>query len=431
MVEDSIRQHLGDLFVKYFRRLLILGALVGLSACLSARVLAPTPNIFANNNYPQDEIPAALQTTQSPIFFVTDRAPIAQAGSLSYGTQRSSSMALGAATVAFGENQSWESLSAASGQLDRAEELPLSIVKNEEILRFEPTPTPFRIVNGAPVRNPDDVAAYARKRTEFQAQVRAQMRLSNKDEVVVYVHGVNNSLEDAVLSLADIWHFSGRTGVPIAYSWPAGAGGLFGYFTDRESGEFSVFHLKEFLLQLSEIPELRKIHIVAHSRGSDVTTTALRELIIAVRSQGRNPKTVLKVENLIMAAPDLDFSVVRQRLIAEGFGASVGQITVYMNRGDTALGVAQRLMTGQRLGKLTVDDLQPAEKEIFEVIQTVNFVDVEDVSGIAGHAYFRTNRNVLSDIARLIRQSAPPGSPARPLTHIEGNFWSMASNYPL
>jgi esterase/lipase superfamily enzyme len=404
---------------------------MGLSACSPVRVLAPTPNIFANGAYPQSEISQGYRTAEAPIFFITDRNATHQGGALSYGNERSSSMAFGASTVAFGNDQSWQTLSAASGQRTRAKKLPLNIVENKEILRFEPTPTRFRVVNGKPVKLSEAVVSYNRKRAAFQDEIREQMRIAGKNEVIIFVHGFNNSFEDGVFSLSDIWHFSGRNGVPIAYSWPAGAGGLFGYFKDRESGEFTVFHMKELLTQLSEIPELRKIHIVAHSRGTDVTTTALRELIIAVRSQGKNPKTVLKIENLIMAAPDLDFSVVRQRLIAEGFGASVGQITVYMNRGDTALGISQRLMAGQRLGKLTSGDLKPAEREIFEEVKTVNFINVEGVRGLTGHAYYRTNRNVLSDIATIIRQSAVPGSPSRPLDRIDGNFWNMPSEYPL
>ena len=415
----------------HLRLLAALTIFMGLSACSPVRVLAPTPNIFTSGAYPQSEISQGYRTAEAPVFFITDRNATHQGGALSYGNERSSSMAFGASTVAFGKDQNWQTLSAASGQRTRAKKLPLNIIENEEILRFEPTPTQFRVVNGKPVKLPEAVVSYNRKRAAFQDEIREQMRIAGKNEVIIFVHGFNNSFEDGVFSLSDIWHFSGRNGVPIAYSWPAGAGGLFGYFKDRESGEFTVFHMKEVLTQLSEIPELRKIHIVAHSRGTDVTTTALRELIIAVRSQGKNPKTVLKIENLIMAAPDLDFSVVRQRLIAEGFGASVGQITVYMNRGDTALGISQRLMAGQRLGKLTSGDLKPAEREIFEEVKTVNFINVEGVRGLTGHAYYRTNRNVLSDIATIIRQSAVPGSPSRPLDRIDGNFWNMPSEYPL
>jgi hypothetical protein len=131
-----------------------------------------------------------------------------------------------------------------------------------------------------------------------------------------------------------------------------------------------------------------------------------------------------------MAAPDLDFAVVRQRLIAEGFGAAMGQTTVYMNRGDSALGISQRLMAGQRFGTLTQGRLKDADKEIFSEVKTVSFVNVEGVKGLTGHAYYRTNRNVLSDISRIIRDSPRPGSKLRPLTRLQGNFWNMSKEYP-
>ncbi|MGJ8598139.1 alpha/beta hydrolase [Sulfitobacter sp.] len=412
------------------RRLILLMALIGFSACSSVRVLAPTPNVFTNGGYPQGDIPPAYRTTQPSIFYVTDRYEERREGDLSYGAERSSSMAFGVSTVSFGEGQNWQSLSSASGQAKRDTKIKFGIVESREILRFDKTPIPFEVVNGRPVRTPEAVASYNRKRAEFQDHIRQQMRIANRNEVVIFVPGFNNSFEDGLYSLADIWHFSGRRGVPVLYSWPSGAGGLFGYFTDRESGEFTVFHFKELLKQLSQIPELRKIHIVAHSRGTDVTTTALREMIIAVRNQGKNPKTALKIENLVMAAPDLDFAVVRQRLIAEGFGAAIGQVTVYMNRGDSALGISQRLMSGQRFGTLMQGRLKEVDRDIFSEVKTVSFVNVEGVKGLTGHAYYRTNRNVLSDIGTIIRDSARPGSKSRPLARLQGNFWSMPKEYP-
>lgn len=411
-------------------RLCLVLALIGLSACGSVGVLAPTPNIFGNGAYPVGDVSRNNQTTQPSIFYMTDRFAEQVEGETVYGAERSNATVFGASTVSFGDDLDWASLSAASGQAMRSDEIDLSVVSTREILKFDETPNPFTIVNGSPVRTPEAVQSYNSKRAIFHDEIRKQMRLSGKNEVVIFVPGFNNTFEDGLFALANIWHFSGRQGVPILYSWPAGAGGLFGYFRDRESGEFTIFHLKEFLSQLTEIRELRKIHIVAHSRGTDVITTALREMIIATRNQGKNAKTELKIANLIMAAPDLDFAVVRQRLIAEGFGASIGQITVYMNRGDTALGIAQRLMAGQRFGRLSQDQLQDVDRQIFSQVKTVSFVNVDGVTGLTGHAYYRTNPGVLSDVARIIGESAPPGSAARPLRRIDGNFWNMPIGYP-
>ena len=66
-------------------------------------------------------------------------------------------------------------------------------------------------------------------------------------DVYVYIHGFANTFDDAVFRAAELWHFMGRQGVCIAYTWPSGYGGPFGYFHDRESGEYTVLHLKQFL----------------------------------------------------------------------------------------------------------------------------------------------------------------------------------------
>jgi esterase/lipase superfamily enzyme len=244
------------------------------------------------------------------------------------------------------------------------------------------------------------------------------------------VHGVNTEFNDAALNLADVWHFTGRHGVPIFYSWPAANKGMFGYFKDRESGEFSIYHVKETIRTLASTPGLNKLHIIAHSRGTDIVTTALRELVIEFRAAGKNPRDVLKIENLILAAPDLDFGVVRQRLIAEKFGLAIGQLTVYMNQDDGALGLSQFLMAGLRFGKLSQVDLSDNDRIIFEQVKNVNFVSVEGISSFLGHSYYRNHPGVLSDISILVRQNLKPGDEGRPLIHQQINFWTLPEDYP-
>ena len=174
---------------------------------------------------------------------------------------------------------------------------------------------------------------------------------------------------------------------------------------------------------------IRDSHILAHSRGTDITTTALRELVIETRASGKDPLATLKVKNLIMAAPDLDYGVVTQRLIAEKFGPAFGQITIYMNSGDSALGIAQNLMRGIRFGKLTAEKQSEREAQIFNNVGNVSFVNVNDVSGLIGHNYFSQHPGALSDIISLVKTGSRPGTEERPLTHIEGNFWTLDKSY--
>ena len=66
----------------------------------------------------------------------------------------------------------------------------------------------------------------------------------------MFVHGFNNDFDDAAFTLAEMWHYLGREQVPLLYTWPAGRGGPSGYIYDRESGEFTVYHLKRLIRAL-------------------------------------------------------------------------------------------------------------------------------------------------------------------------------------
>ncbi len=407
--------------------------LLSISACGSLHPLAPSPNLYTEGNgYKLGNESPSLKTTAPDIFYVTDRKPnISVDGGTGYGSGRSASMAFGAATVTFGENLSWAELRKASGAAKRKQEIVLTLGDVAEIVRFPETPLPFSVHNGAVEPLPEAQAAYRRATELMRDSIEKRLAQTRESDIVLFVHGFNNDFEEAALALADIWHFTGRVGLPILYTWPAASGGLFGYFKDRESGEYSIYHLKEFLRILAGTKSVERIHIVAHSRGTDITTTALRELVIESRAAGKKPRKALKVQNLVLAAPDLDFGVVRQRLIAEKFGPALGQITVYMNQGDAALRFSQFLMAGLRFGKLDEKDLDENDKKIFARVKNVNFINVEGVNSFVGHAYYRAHPGVLSDIAILIGKHLAPGEPGRPLQHNQINFWTLPKNYPL
>ena len=403
-----------------------------LNACGSTHPLVSTPNIYSNNNFPVDEIPISQQTTTPNILYVTDRlAEKDKKGNLIYQSKRSSSMVVGEISVAYGEDISWEDLIEASNTQKRGTKINLEISETNELVRFPATPMPFELNNGEIKLVEPGKSELELSKRKFNKLLSNRLVKANSREVILFIHGYNNNFTDAGLSLADIWHFTGRFGVPIIYSWPAASGGLFGYFKDREAGEFTIFHLKEFIRLVSEHNDVENIHVIAHSRGTDITTSALRELLIESRAAGISPREKYKITNLFLAAPDMDFGVVSQRLIAEKIGPAFGQITVYMNKDDGALGLAQRLMSGLRFGRAQSDNLSDDEREIFAKITNVNFVNVEGASGVIGHNYFRAHPGVLSDIVATIKEKVPPGNNKRPLTQLNDNFWSLPEDYLL
>ena len=420
-------------FVEKIARLLSLsGAILLLQACTSIPALMPTPNIMAHANaYPAASINPLHRSNLVDLLYITDRAPgLNEQGLLSYGSDRSASLAYGSALIGIGEGVSWDELVRVSTSSTRKKKLPYSSLGINELGRFPTTPYRFNLVDGRPVVD-DDVQQLADEQTKIlRHEITRRLALTELKEIVMFVHGYNNSFDYATFTLSGIWHFFGRQGVPISYSWPAAHGGLFGYFIDRESGEYTIYHLKETLRILFSIPEIEKIHIIAHSRGTDVTTTALRELLIESTAKEENTRAAFGISNLILAAPDLDFGIISQRLMAEKFAAAVNQITIYTAQTDKALGFAQRLMSGVRFGRVASNDLSETQNTIFANVGNVHIIEANQASGSLGHSYFHSNPAVSSDLIRVLQTSAKPGSAQRPLEHQGGNFWKIPDGYP-
>ncbi|MEP1766889.1 MAG: alpha/beta hydrolase [Sulfitobacter sp.] len=405
---------------------------LSLAACdLGARLATP-PNLYLDgSNYPAAAVSPALRTVSPKIFYVTDRKEEQKNGVFEgYGTRRSQAMAFGAATVHFGAND-WDDLITRT-HIDRRGSINrLDLGTVEERVKFDPVPLADRRIDGGLRVHPDAAARYDLGRQAFQAQIRAEIKRTGNQRVLVYAHGVANAFEDSVTTLANLWHFAGRGSIPIAFSWPAGNSGVFGYFRDRASGDFSVYHAKEFLTMLAEIPEVEDIDIVAHSRGTDIMTQALRELIIFQRGRGVPPKLGMKTGTLILAAADLDTGIFRQRLLTERFSEAFEQVNFYVNPDDVALSLSSFLTKSARVGALTQDDFSVDEVTHLGKQGLIHFIRVEGASGSDSHSYFRANPAVLSDIVLALRTRAFPGGDLRPLERDKDGIWVLQPNYPL
>ena len=83
-----------------------------------------------------------------------------------------------------------------------------------------------------------------------------------------------------------------------------------------------------------------------------------------------------------------------------------------------------------RLGGVDPEKLSKRELNDLKGPGNVNIVMVESGSVQLGHAYFRENPAVLSDIVLALRTRAMPGTRFRPLEPVAGNIWSLHQNYP-
>jgi len=396
--------------------------------------LMATPNLYAGGGIdPWRDTPAALRTPEVPVIYATDRLRESDPPNPTYGHKRNRSLAFGICRVAIGPEHSWEDLSKRS--LEPVRLLPISIRKTttEELGAFPETPGLAQVEETWHWKEDHD-ARNAEAAAQLQELIARQMALTPRKEAFVYIHGFNNYFDDSVKVVAELWHFMGREGVPLVYTWPAGAGlNMRGYNYDRESGEFTIYHLKRYLEAVASTPGLTKLHILAHSRGTEVVVSALRELHIGetARAGGARDATrrVLKLGNVILAAPDIDLDVAMQRLVSERVDEACERLTVYTSPDDLAIGFAKWLFgSAVRIGSMGLIDLQ--ELPELARVPRIDLVDARVTSDLVGHAYFYTNPAASSDLLMLLRYNRAPGEQnGRPLTRRANLFWEFRDQY--
>jgi esterase/lipase superfamily enzyme len=101
----------------------------------------------------------------------------------------------------------------------------------------------------------------------------------NEDKsALLFIHGYNNSFADAARRSAQIacdLPFKGATGF---FSWPS-ACQTTAYIGDEACARSAIPYLAEFIKELCSIPDIHKIHIIAHSMGNLLLTTTLENLM--------------------------------------------------------------------------------------------------------------------------------------------------------
>jgi esterase/lipase superfamily enzyme len=425
--------------------ILILGCIVALVAagCGGKPQLMATPNLYANGGVdPFPNVPPALQNNKVEVLYVTDRAPEkgATPEAPAYGHKRSRSVAFGVSEVEFGKDVSWDQLVKASTSAKRSVKLGMTVNKSAEICRFPPTPkTIFEIPSATDATTQPTTTPSVVQEDVHEAMNRCRQELSARlaqspvKDVYVFVHGVKTGFEGSVTTAAELWHFLGRNGVAVAYSWPAGGKGILrGYNYDYNSSEFTVYHLKETLKAIAGCPDVRKIHIIAHSRGTDVTVTALRELHLEISGSGRSTREVMRLGTVVLAAPDLDVDVVIQRASTARLGTVPEHSVVYISSTDEALGFSRWLFGGMRLGKLEPDVFTKEELAALRKSPQIAVIDARVTKpGSFGHNYFYSNPAVSSDVILVLRYGKAPGAEhGRPLKIEESGFWEINDKYP-
>ncbi|WP_245525755.1 alpha/beta hydrolase [Mesorhizobium sp. M00.F.Ca.ET.216.01.1.1] len=171
---------------------------------------------------------------------------------------------------------------------------------------------------------------------------------NGKRQVLIFVHGFNNTYADAVFRFAQIVHDTGTDAAPVLFTWPS-RGDPFDYLYDKESTNYSRRALEDLILQATRSPDVADVTILAHSMGAWLTAEALRD--IAMRDQ----TIPTKVRNVVFASPDIDIDVFRRQFIE--MGATRPHFTIFTSTNDKALQVSRLLSGG--VSRVGGTDLRP------------------------------------------------------------------------
>ena len=255
-------------------------------------------------------------------------------------------------------------------------------------------PTPNPAIQFATVR------AEVLSREAALADFNARIRKTPKRQVLLFVHGFNTRFEEAVYRFAQIVHDSRADVTPVLFTWPS-RGRLLQYGYDHESASYSRDALELVLQALQRDRDVGEISILAHSMGNWVTLEALRQMAI------RNGQIGSKIQNVMLASPDVDFDVFR-RQIAEIGGVRPSIFTLFASRDDDALAASRRFWGNTRLG--AVDPKASPYQEVLDRDR----VKVVDLTGIATSDPLEHSKFASSPRGRALdRRQARAGSAAQ------------------
>ncbi len=205
-------------------------------------------------------------------------------------------------------------------------------------------------------------------REDFRNQLATNIsgRIGSNRDVLLYVHGFNTGLDAARFRLAQIVTDGRFGGIPVLFTWPA-SDNLLDYEAARESATASRDALADLLKDLSDVPDIGRIHILAHSMGTWLTMEALHERAIA-----GSPSLNGKLGLVMLAAPDIDLSVFRSQLA----GLDASHFSVLVSADDRALSLS-RTLAGDRPRVGALDPRKPADRSALARLG----VKVYDLSG--------------------------------------------------
>ena len=416
--------------------LALIAAAALIAGCASKpRQLMPTPLLYQQSGGPTlfEQAPETLGGTDVDLLFITDRGAETDPESTQpYGQDRAKRIAFGSARVRIGPGIQWEDLKRESGVAVRTSDTDLVLGRVNELGRFPDEPYSLERRTDGVYRDEGDMRLHRLAKRQLREELTQRIATSPRKEVMLYVHGFNETFASAAFTSAELCHFLGRESVCSFFTWPASSSGNFltSYTSTTESADYAVNHLKKTIRLLATTPGVERIQLLAHSRGTALLLDSLRALLTEAIAAGQEPSKALKIENVVLFSPDIDIDVGAQTITSYASDPDLisvwpsgrmpkslnGRLTVYSSPQDRALLVSRILFrSANRIGNLRAEDVTPKAQAFLASLGSIDLIVYEGKRTDAfGHSYFTTNPRVSSDVVQLLRYGTRLGEPGRP-----------------
>ena len=359
----------------------------------------PTPVSFRSGDVdPFATAGSKVLGTEVPVLYVTNRGAVIEKPEPIHTILPSDLLRMGVAHVRIGdETLDWDTLHRLSTSDDPDERPIVQLDWLEQIASLGPTDT---------VASSPDARA-------FFALVDRALAASTNHELLVYVHGSNNTVPRAAAQAAQLRHFTGRRMVVLSFQWPS-AGSALRYLTDVGNASASVEPFVRMVELLAMHTKATAIDVLAYSAGAQIVSPGLAKLGTSRPGESREQlRRRLRLKQIYYAAPDID----TRRFVNElsQYVKVVDRVSIALNLNDSALRAAGLIHRASRAGRPNPTELD-AEQSTFlvEASRKLGFdlirVDPNDIPKLPlrSHAFWYEDPWVSSDLLGLMLLNAEP-----------------------
>ncbi len=277
---------------------------------------------------------------------------------------------------------------------------------------------------------------------ELFDHLRAEMG-DEQTDTMFYIHGFNNTFEDALVTTAALKEWFAAGGKPmnwLVFSWPSEGRVLMSYREDREDAEASGPAMRRALLKAGHLMRdmirkymiekqeqspangmelcTQRVHLMAHSMGNYALGYALAAM------QKEKDRLMRLFDQIILVAADTDTNALEKK---RGLGCleHLGRrISTYYNAWDKVLLTSDFLKGNPaRLGVEGPSRPQDLPKK-FTQIDCTAVVDREAGDNFFEHHYHCTNKYVRRDIIQVLEGTRDGEIPGR-ISNEGRNFYEL------